>query len=325
MKSDASLAETLTLDQLHTLIAVVEEGSFSSAGRRLKRVQSAISSSMAALEARLEVSVFDRSGKTPRLTKVGEAIVASARRVLGEVDELRRLSSGLRDGIEPSVSLCVDAFFPTPALIEVAKGFAIAFPLVDLRLDTQVMSAVTRRVLDGSATLGVVSPLGLVDALVRSPLATVHMIPVVHRDHPLASWKKDIPRNVLAKSVQIVLSERSDTSAGDPGVADQGVVALRSWRVADLHTKHALLRAGLGFGNLPLHLVAEDLAAGMLVRIRPEGWTEDEHVLRLSAIRRTDAPFGPAHTWMLAELHRLCRLHTEVALPASRPASRARR
>src|SRR5580704_321082 len=104
--------DPVTLDQLHAFVSVVEEGSFSAAARKLKRVQSAISTSMANLENQLGVPIWDRTTKVAKLTDQGKAVLGSARRVLAEVDGLRRLTSGMVMGLEASVSLCVDALFP---------------------------------------------------------------------------------------------------------------------------------------------------------------------------------------------------------------------
>jgi DNA-binding transcriptional LysR family regulator len=161
---------------------------------------------------------------------------------------------------------------------------------------------VSARVLDGSATIGVVSPLGLVSGLERKLLATVQMVPVAGPLHPLAARRGPISTARLADAVQIVLSERNDE-----GVADQAVLSPRTWRVSDLHTKHALLRANLGWGNLPEHLVRSDVRTKKLVVLRPESWEEDEHRLKLSAIYRPAAAVGPAHRWVLAELEKSCK------------------
>ena len=48
------------------------------------------------------------------------------------------------------------------------------------------------------------------------------------------------------------------------------VVATHTWRLADLGSKHMLLRGGVGWGNMPEHMVREDLARGRLVRIQLE-------------------------------------------------------
>jgi DNA-binding transcriptional LysR family regulator len=305
--------DPVTLDQLRAFVAVVEEGSFSAAARKLKRVQSAISTSMANLEDQLGVSIWDRTTKVATLTAQGTALLAATRRVLGEVDSLRRLTSGLVMGLEASVSLCLDALFPLQALLQLCEGFAREFPAVDLRIDTQVMSAVSARVLDGSATLGVASPAGIAKGLEREALASIRMVPVVSPSHALAAQKGRIPTKLFADCVQLVLSERSDA-----GVADQAVLSPRTWRVADLHTKHMMLRAGLGWGNLPEHVVRDDLRSRKLVVIRPAAWGADEHTLHLSAIYRSDAMFGPAHRWLLTQLPILCATDGEAAASAKK-------
>jgi len=302
--------DPVTLDQLRAFVTVVEEGSFSAAARKLQRVQSAISTSMSNLEAQLAVALWDRSTKVATLTDEGRAVLASARRVLIEVDSLKRLTSGMAKGLEASVSLCVDALFPLSALVTLCGDFAREFPAVNLRVDTQLMSAVAERVLDGSATIGVASPLGIASGLERKVLAKVRLVPVVGPGHPLASERGRLSTSRMSDAVQIVLSERSER-----GVADQGVLSPRTWRVAEIHTKHALIRANLGWGNLPEHVVRDDLKTGALVRIHPEAWTEDEFTLVLSAIYRSGAAFGPAHQWVLAQLGVLC---AEELAPAPR-------
>jgi DNA-binding transcriptional LysR family regulator len=293
--------DPVTLDQLRAFVAVVEEGSFSAAARKLRRVQSAISTAMSNLEDQLGVALWDRKTKIATLTEEGQAVLASARRVLLEVDSLKRLTAGMVMGLEAQVSLCVDALFPLSALVRLCVEFSKEFPAVNLRVDTQLMSAVSARVQDGSATIGVATPMGVAPGLERKVLAKIRMVPVVGPKHPLATARAPIPTSHMGDAVQIVLSERSET-----GVADQGVLSPRTWRVAELHTKHALIRANLGWGNLPEHVVREDLARGDLVRLRPEAWTDDDHVLMLSAIYRTGSTFGPAHRWVLQQLGTLC-------------------
>jgi DNA-binding transcriptional LysR family regulator len=76
------------------------------------------------------------------------------------------------------------------------------------------------------------------------------------------------------------------------------VTSPRSWRLADLGAKHVLLREGIGWGNMPCHLVAEDLASGLLVQLAvPEGPRFD---FELGALWRRDRLPGPAACWMLS-------------------------
>ena len=311
------MVEAPTLDQLRVLLAVVETGSFSAAARQLRRVQSAVSQAMANLEANLGLTLWDRSTRVPTITEAGRGVVAAARRVCDEVDALRALAAGLAGGLEAQVSLCVDVLCPLSALVDLCRDFAEEFPTVALRVDTQVMSAVSRRVLAGAATLGVASPMGVLPGVSSTALAPIRMVPVVAPGHALAAIRGRLSTTQLARYVQIVLSE---PDAG--GVPDQAVLSTRTWRVADLHTKHALLRAGLGWGNLPEALVADDLAGARLVRIQPDAWGPDEHTLHLSAVYRPDTVLGPAHRWVLAHLARLCQSIAEVS-PAKR-ATKAR-
>jgi DNA-binding transcriptional LysR family regulator len=299
--SRRTVLETFTLDQLRALIAVIEEGSFSAAARKLHRVQSAVSTAMANLETQLGVPLWDRSTKVARLTEQGQAVLAAARKVCTEVDSLRKLTAGMVLGLEASVSLCVDILFPLTALVDLCERFRAEFPSVDLRVDTQTMTGVSARVIDGSATIGVASPMGVSAGLERKVLTTIKMVPVVAPGHPFAALRGAIPTVRLRDDIQLVLSELQ--GEGHP---DQAVLSTRTWRVRDVHTKHALLRAGLGWGNLPEHLVREDVRAGRLVRIRVEAWGDDEHTLYLSAVYRGDVTFGPAHRWLLAQLEGLC-------------------
>ena len=300
------MSDPLSLDQLRTLIAVAEEGSFSAAGRKLHRAQSAVSTAMANLEDRLGVPLFDRATRIPTLTEQGHAVLAAARRVGTEVDALRGLAAGMVLGLEASVSLCVDALFPLGALVDLCREFAREFPAVDLRVDTRSAGAVSGRVLEGAATLGIVSLAGLPSGLDRQVLSPVAMAAVVSPRHPLAAERGPIPVVRFAGSIQLVLSERHDA-----GAPDQCVLSPRTWRVADLRTKLELVRGGLGWGNLPEHVVRDDVSAGRLVAIRPQAWGESEYRVPLSAVFRGDSTFGPAHRWVLSRLVSLCARDAE--------------
>jgi DNA-binding transcriptional LysR family regulator len=293
--------DPITLDQLRILVTVIDEGSFSAAARKLQRVQSAISTSMANLEDQLMIPLWDRSQRSATLTDAGKAVVAATRRVLAEVDALRKLTAGMTVGLEAAVSLCVDAVFPLAALVDMCRDFEKEFPAVELRVDVQTMSAVADRVLQGAATVGVATSLVQAPKLERRALTPIRMVPVVGARHPLASKRGRIQSRELDEHVQIVLSEH-----GESALPDQAVLSSRTWRVHDLTTKREMLRAGLGWGNLPMHLVRADLDKGRLVRIRPEAWADDEHTIHLALVYRRDTTLGPAHRWMLDKLSELC-------------------
>jgi DNA-binding transcriptional LysR family regulator len=305
--------DALTLDQLRVFLAVVDDGSFSAAGRRVQRVQSAVSHAMAALESELGVPLWDRSTKRPTLTEYGRALVPAARRVCDAADAMKRLAQTMKGGLEPSVAVCVDSVFPVAALVELAHGFARAFPTVELRVHTETLSAVADRVLDGTCALGVVGQDATAPGLARKHIATVQMIPVVAKEHPLAATPAParIASETLAEHLQIVLTER-----GGAGRPDRAVVSPHTWRVVDLATKHALLRGGLGWGNLPEHVARADLKSGRMVRIQPAAWHTHEHDLGLAIVHRPELAPGPATRWILEQLHELCARAIEPPTPS---------
>jgi len=72
---------------LRTLVAVVEEGGFSAAAKRVSRTQSAISLQIAKLEERLNAKLLDRTSRSVSLTQSGETFLSYARRILELSDE----------------------------------------------------------------------------------------------------------------------------------------------------------------------------------------------------------------------------------------------
>ena len=73
------MIDAVSLYQLRVFIAAAEEGSFSAAGRKLQRAQSLVSQAVANLEAQLNVKLFDRTNKYPRLTLAGQALFLEAK------------------------------------------------------------------------------------------------------------------------------------------------------------------------------------------------------------------------------------------------------
>ena len=75
------------LISLRTLVAVVEEGGFTAAARRIGRTQSAISLQVAKLEERVGVQLLERTSRSVSITPAGETFVSYCRRILELADE----------------------------------------------------------------------------------------------------------------------------------------------------------------------------------------------------------------------------------------------
>jgi DNA-binding transcriptional LysR family regulator len=285
---------TPTFDQLRIFLAVVDAGSFAAASRRLNRAVSVISYGIANLEAQLGLQLFAREGtRKPRLTEAGHALLAEARTISGGMDALRAKTRGLLQGLEAEVSLVVDVMLPSDKLAEVLNEFAHVYPSVALRLHVETLGAVAALVLKGQASLGIAGQIAAqFDGLERQACGSVELVPVAAPTHPLALRETSLP-GAVRDHIQLVLTDRSNLTEG----RDFAVASPRTWRLADLGAKHRLLKAGIGWGNMPLPVVEQDLRDRSLICLNlpdsPFGR------FRFSAIHRADTPPGPATTWLM--------------------------
>jgi DNA-binding transcriptional LysR family regulator len=289
-----------SLDHLRVFLAVVEEGSFNAAARRLGRAISVVSYAIGQLEAQLGVRLFAREGsRRPELTKAGKALIGEAHAISDEVDALLAKVRSLQQGLEAEFSLAVDVMVPGEALARLLRDFQAMYPSVALRLHVEALGAVAGLVLDGRATFAIAGPeiLDLAE-IERETVGSVALVPVAAPSHPLARMQRIAPGEAR-KHLQLVLTDRSPLTAG----RDFSVFSPRTWRLADLGAKHALLKEGIGWGSMPRHLVRDDIASGILVELAlPEQPAMDYALL---ALWRRDTPPGPAATWVLDELPRL--------------------
>jgi DNA-binding transcriptional LysR family regulator len=303
--------DPFSFDQLRVFLAIVDSGSFSGAARRLQRAQSAVSYAIANLEGQLRVSLFERVNQRPVLTQAGGALLADARKILQDVDALRARARGLAQGLESELPLAVDLMFPMAALAPVLEAFRGTFPTVALRLHVAGSTAIPRLVLEGRSRLGIcAAPSSAVDGLRREPLEPVEFLPVAAAGHPLALAAQPVPTEVLREHLQLVFGEHQGNGR------HYAVIGTRIWQVADLAAKHTLLLAGLGWGNMPRHVVEADIDAGRLVRLWPAEWTAGQNLLPMHLVHRADDALGQAAGW-LAD-----RLGAGDEIPAGEPRPR---
>lgn len=285
---------TPTFDQLKIFLTVVETGSFAGAGRQLNRATSVISYGVANLEAQLGLLLFEREGtRKPRLTAAGQAVLAEARSIGKGVDGLRAKVKGLLGGLEAQVDLAIDVMLPSAWLGAALRAFYAEFPTVALNLHVEALGAVMALVLDRKAVIGISGPLAAeMPGIETMVIGSVPLVPVAAPDHPLAQTKPLLP-GMGRDHVQLVLTDRSPLSEG----REFAVVSPHTWRLADLGAKLALLKQGIGWGNMPRPMIEADLTAGHLVELAMPDDTGTDY--RLSGIYRSDAPPGPAASWLL--------------------------
>jgi DNA-binding transcriptional LysR family regulator len=289
----------LTLDQLRVLVTIADAGSFSAAGRKLGRVQSAISQTVATLEDVQGVKLFDRSGFRPRLTDVGRALVSQARTVLSSAARFEALAAGTRDGLEPELAVAIDPLVPTAVFIDSLHALRAEFPSLPVTFSTEGLGGSERRLRNGHAALALCILIPRVpDDLAAIPLIDVDLVPVVAPSHPLALLDRAATRSDLEDHVQLVLS---DPTA--PDGPHHGIIGTRIWRFVELGRRLDFLIAGLGWCRMPADIVAPHLADGRLVRLAIEG--DDARrsgPLTIYAAHLRDRFLGKAGRWLLDDL-----------------------
>ena len=292
--------DSLTLDQFAVFATVVAEGSFAAAARRMNRAQSAITYAIQKLEEQSGVQLFDRSAYRPALTEAGRALLPRARRILDEVNDFRLQAAAVTQGVEAELSLVIDAFAPdflAPAL----KDFNETFPMVQLRLAVEYFQATAQALEDGWADLALMSASQpLTPNLERIQCDEIELLAVAAPEHPLAQVKGRLSPERMRDHLQLVLSARAEVRDR----RDYGVHAVRRWRVADMNLRYLLLRAGIGWCSMPRRLVADDLAAGRLVELKPLRWEGADRMPRFPLViaHRRDKALGPAARWLIARL-----------------------
>lgn len=289
---------SLSLDQLRVLVTIADAGSFSAAGRRLARAQSAISQTVASLEAMQGVTLFDRGAHRPRLTDVGRVLVEHARLVLASAARFEAVAAGTRAGLEPELTLAIDPLVPTAPLIDSLRVLSETFPDLPVNFSTEGLGGALRRLRSGSAALAICLLLPDVpEDIAAYPLLRVPMLPVVAQGHALASLERPATPDDLQPHVQLVLSDPVD-----PGGAAYGLASARTWRFVDLGRRLDFLLAGFGWCRMPEHLVAPFIAEGRLTLLRVEHDRTPQDGLTIYAAHRRDRAPGPAGRWLLAAL-----------------------
>lgn len=238
----------LDLDLVRAFVTVAEARSFTRAGERLGRTQSAISLQIRRLEDRLGTTVLSRDPRHVVLTPQGEAFLPQARRLLRLNDEI--IAELRADDLEGEVRLGAPEDFATVHLPQILGEFARAHPKVALAVTCDLTLNLLERLKDGALDVALVKrePLGP-DLGVR-----VWREPLVWVAADASVLKPGEPAPLIIAPAPCVYRKRAIAALEAKG---------RTWRAAytspSLAGQHAALRAGLGLTVLPRDMTPNDL------------------------------------------------------------------
>lgn len=234
---------------------VARHGGFGRAARAAGRPKATLSRRVADLEASLSLRLFERGGRTLKLTEEGRALFARTGALLAELDEAAAaIASG---GGTPRGRLRISAplLFSQTAMGRLAAAFARAFP--DVRLEVTTDDRAVDMVEEGYDLVIRVNPdpdAGLIGRIFL-------------RDRLLIVASPSLPRPAEGASVRAVVRGAGDEAGVWKATTPDGVAKIAVepvLRLSSLIMVRDAVRAGVGVARLPLSLVSGDLREGRL-------------------------------------------------------------
>ena len=246
-----------TIEQWGVLRAVVEEGGFAQAAEALNRSQSSVSYMVARLKETLGVELLEQQGRRAVLTEAGTALLAEAIPVIDELARLERRSRAISGGEAVEIRLIVDAIFPKERLFAALARFAELHPHVEVHLlETVRQTMADVRADDFDLAVLTAEP----GAKWSEVIAETSLIAVASPLHPLLRDGPSPGEATLAHHT------RAEIRGMESGLGERGGEG-RIWRMNTVETAIEAVRRGLCYGWLPGHMIADDFAAGRLVRL----------------------------------------------------------
>ncbi len=261
----------MELAQLEALLAVIEVGTFSGAAARLSLTQSALTRRIQSLEVAFGCALLVRRRPRAELTAAGREVIAAARRIASEVDQLRELASG--DVAEPRGPLraAATAIGLTYLYWRICEPFLRAHPRVDVVFqDVETPADAARLVTAGGADVAFTAlPLPAdLHGLRVVTLGNVETVLVASPEHP-AARARAVSRARLRQLPMLVTRRRADTSH----FVNQTLFQRLGGRPAsvletgDTEYIKRLVRLGRGITALPWPAVEQEVQAGALVTL----------------------------------------------------------
>jgi len=250
--ADATGDESVTLKQFKYLIGIVDSGlNITAAAERLFTSQPGISKQLKQLEAELGVQLFTRKGKSlAAVTPAGREVVARARRILREVENIRSLASDMTAEQEGTLSIATTHTQARYVLPEVIRAFRQRYPNVDLELhqgtSEQIAELIGTNKVDFAIATGSQE---LFPQLTLLPIYRWKRITFVPKDHPLAlaDTRIDLERLAEFPLVTYVFSLTGESSFRraftDRGLEPRVVFTARD---ADVIKTYVRMEMGVG-------------------------------------------------------------------------------
>ncbi|TOY93927.1 LysR family transcriptional regulator [Vibrio fluvialis] len=251
-----------SIEQLEAFIATVECGSFSSAARKLGKVQSAISQHVMNLEIDCNSQLFERQGRYPVLTPAGHKLLPYAQATVQQHKRLVQQATGLSNEGNQQLTLALDEGILLSGLTSLLAKLEAEFPLLELECLSASSKDVIEMIESGRATCGLIfSELVLPDTLDFESIGSIKFDVYVSSQHALAqSVSPHIDALRLHRQLAIRSRNHTASSFHQPHSPDV-------WYADNYYLLLDLAIHGFGWCLLPTHLAHAEVDSGRLVRV----------------------------------------------------------
>lgn len=290
----------LSLRQLQYLVAVADTLGFHKAAARCHVSQPALSAQVQQLELVLGVNVFERDRRHVLVTSDGAEIVARARRVLLEGEDLVAAAVRLRDPFTGTLRIGVIPTIAPYLLPEIVPTLGRAYPRLSLVFREEKTSDIVRDlglgVLDG-ALLALEAELG---ECAHAELGKDAFVVALPQGHPLAKKKRLSPDDL--REHRLLLLDEGHCLRDQVLQLCTGMRAVsESLRATSLVTLTQMVASGAGITLLPTLAVPVENRRGQL-QIRP--FTRPVPGRTLALAWRPRSPLGDVFTELARSLRR---------------------
>lgn len=255
----------MELRRLETLCAIVRTGSFSRAAEELYITQPAVSLHIRALEQELGTVLFERTGRSVRLTQSGELLHVYALHILRLAEEARQAiaeaNSGERGRVVVGAGATTTIFTLPPVLQTMRDGH----PGIEVILRSGTSREVAKMVRAGEVDLGLVtSPVGEGDLITR-PLLEQKVLAVVGPGHRLAQVPVTTLREFATEPLILFVRGSGFRAYLDAIFAGGGVTPKVQMELDNVEAIKVLVETGLGASLVPEVAARAEVSDGRLI------------------------------------------------------------
>jgi LysR family transcriptional regulator, carnitine catabolism transcriptional activator len=258
----------VTLRQLRAFVTVARERSFSRAAERLHVSPSAVTIAIRELETEIGLRLFDRSTRSVEATRPAASFLASAERLLGELehslDNLRSIAERQRGSVSVAAAASFIGYVLSPAMADLAKDH----PGIAIRVIEDTTESLARRVIDADVDFGITSlwrPIEEVDAI---PLLRDRLGAMLPPEHPLAQSRAPLNWSAITglplASLVVGAGIRSQMD-NHPKLAP--ILQRPLYEASNVSALHSLVARGVGIAIIPWTSARQ--ANGAIMPFRP--------------------------------------------------------